>query len=116
MVAIYFQHNFLKKLQSLEKKTKKKRKAGPLKIPNIFLLKMYADGFDYSLASPPRIKASSSCWKDGISKEPPPEGTCSPSKEAQALLGFTTASLKAENSKGQTFAIQPFFILTALFT
>lgn len=115
MVAIYFQHNFLKKLQSLEKK-KKKGKAGPLKIPNIYLLKMFVDGSDCSLASPPWIKASSSCWKDGISKEPPPEGTCSPSKEAQALLSFTTASLKAENSKGQTFAIQPFFILTALFT
>lgn len=76
---------------------------------------MFVDGIDYSLASPPQIKASGSRWKDGISKEPPPEETCSPSKQAQALLGFTTTSLKAENSGGQTFAIQPFFILTALF-
>lgn len=89
-------------------------KTGPLKTPNIFFYKIFVDGTDYSLDFPPQIKAFGSCWKDGIFKEPPPEETCSPSKQAQALLGFTTISLKAENSKGQTFAIQPFLILTAL--
>lgn len=57
-MAIYFPYRCDKKTANFHLKRKKegekkKRKAGPLKIPNTFFYKMFVDGADYSLASPP---------------------------------------------------------------
>ena len=57
-MTIYFPYRCDKKTANFHLKRKKegekkKRKAGPLKIPNTFFYKMFVDGADYSLASPP---------------------------------------------------------------